>query len=197
MNAAANARHAVASAPNSAAKKASATAIAPNAVAIVANPAAKEANAVAKVSPSVAKMALLAHHPLTRPTSTCNQTRAMHEASHRVHVRCDALPSATCAPFSSKALHHRARPSRPIVRITRRRMNFPVLEDGKIKPDSLFCLRVEPKKRCDFLHEESSLAASHQATAASDEKIAWPIWKTRLGCLCRVTAPLLPISNNK
>jgi hypothetical protein len=76
-------------------------------------------------------------------------------------------------------------------------MNLPVLEDREIKPDSLFCLRVEPKKWRDFLHKESLLAASHQATAASDEKIDWPIWKTRLGCLCRVTAPLLPISNNK
>jgi hypothetical protein len=37
-------------------------------------------------------------------------------------------------------------------------MNLPVLEDREIKPDSLFCLRVEPKKRRDFLHHEPLLS---------------------------------------
>ena len=43
--------------------------------------------------------------------------------------------------------HHGARRAWPILRVTRRRMNLPVLEDREIKRDRLLGLRIKPKKR--------------------------------------------------
>ncbi len=54
--------------------------------------------------------------------------------------------------------HHRARRPRPILRVTRRRMNLPVLEDREIKRDRLLRRRIEPKKRRYFLYRGSIMS---------------------------------------
>ncbi len=59
--------------------------------------------------------------------------------------------------------HHQARRPRPLLRVTRRRMNFAVFEDREIKRDRFLRLRIEPKKRRYFLHRGSIMTAARDS----------------------------------